>query len=89
MKFYFTKTPLIFMRIFSKYKWRFITDKKEIFLTFDDGPTPKITSFVLNQLERYNAKATFFCLIFFLYFPWNAYCRIANYFKKWNEMKKK
>ena len=36
--------------------------KKEIFLTFDDGPTPEITKFVLSELKKYNAKATFFCI---------------------------
>lgn len=50
------------MRIFSKYIWRFSMDKKEIFLTFDDGPTPEITQFVLDELKKYNAKATFFCI---------------------------
>ncbi len=38
------------------------TEEKEVFLTFDDGPTPKITDKVLNILAGYNAKATFFCL---------------------------
>lgn len=37
-------------------------DKKEIYLTFDDGPTPDITEFVLNELKKHNAKATFFCI---------------------------
>ena len=50
------------MRIFSKYTWHFFSDKKEIFLTFDDGPTPEITEFVLTELKKYNAKATFFCI---------------------------
>lgn len=55
------------MRIFSKYTWRFpfskaFETKKEIYLTFDDGPTPEITNFVLNELKKYNAKATFFCI---------------------------
>ena len=59
---YFTKTPSIFRRIFSTYTWRFFVEKKEIFLTFDDGPTPKITQFVLSELEKHNAKATFFCI---------------------------
>lgn len=35
---------------------------KTLFLTFDDGPTPKITEKVLNILDSYKAKATFFCL---------------------------
>ncbi|MCH3881699.1 MULTISPECIES: polysaccharide deacetylase family protein [Tenacibaculum] len=62
MKLYFTKTPRIFTRIFSNYTWRFSSDKKEIYLTFDDGPTPEITDFVLSELQKYNAKATFFCI---------------------------
>ena len=62
MKPYFIKTPRILERLFSSYTWRFDTDRKEIFLTFDDGPTPEITLFVLKQLKQYNAKATFFCI---------------------------
>ena len=50
------------MRFFSKYTWRFQSNEKEIFLTFDDGPTPEITQFVLSELKKYNAKATFFCI---------------------------
>lgn len=50
------------MRFFSRYIWRFSLDKKEIYLTFDDGPTPEITEFVLDELKKYNAKATFFCI---------------------------
>jgi peptidoglycan/xylan/chitin deacetylase (PgdA/CDA1 family) len=37
-------------------------DKKELFLTFDDGPHPTITPFVLASLKQYDAKATFFCV---------------------------
>lgn len=50
------------MRFFSNYVWRFSIQKKEIFLTFDDGPTKEITDFVLDELKKYNAKATFFCI---------------------------
>tara|TARA_B110001450_G_scaffold141409_1_gene132416 strand:+ start:890 stop:1534 length:645 start_codon:yes stop_codon:yes gene_type:complete len=62
MKIYFTKMPRLIMRIFSKYTWRFPFNKKEVFLTFDDGPTPVITKFVLSELKKYSAKATFFCI---------------------------
>ncbi|MDN3618523.1 polysaccharide deacetylase family protein [Polaribacter undariae] len=62
MKSYFPRTPRFMMRFFSTYTWRFLSDKKEIFLTFDDGPTPEITEFVLTELKKYNAKATFFCI---------------------------
>ncbi|TMM29981.1 polysaccharide deacetylase family protein [Polaribacter aestuariivivens] len=50
------------MRFFSEYIWRFSLKKKEIYLTFDDGPTPEITEFVLSELQKHNAKATFFCI---------------------------
>ncbi len=42
--------------------WRIQNDKPVIYLTFDDGPIPEITPFVLNTLNEYNAKATFFCV---------------------------
>ncbi|WP_243739341.1 polysaccharide deacetylase family protein [Flavicella sediminum] len=38
------------------------TDQKTIYLTFDDGPIPEITEWVLNELREFNAKATFFCI---------------------------
>jgi peptidoglycan/xylan/chitin deacetylase (PgdA/CDA1 family) len=50
------------MRFFATYIWRFSLDVKEIYLTFDDGPTPEITEFVLDELKKYDAKASFFCL---------------------------
>ena len=34
----------------------------KIYLTFDDGPTPEITEWTLQQLKKHNAKATFFCI---------------------------
>ena len=62
MKLYFTKTPRIFKKIFPSYIWSFTTQQKNIYLTFDDGPTPEITTFVLDELKKYQAKATFFCI---------------------------
>ncbi len=62
MNIYSVKTPRFILRVFSKYTWRFSVNKKEIYLTFDDGPTPEITDFVLDELKKHNAKATFFCL---------------------------
>ena len=38
------------------------TKEKAIYLTFDDGPHPEATPFVLDELKKYNAKATFFCI---------------------------
>jgi peptidoglycan-N-acetylglucosamine deacetylase len=37
-------------------------DGKVLYLTFDDGPIPTVTPWVLDQLGQYNAKATFFCV---------------------------
>ncbi|MEE4000089.1 polysaccharide deacetylase family protein [Tenacibaculum sp. FZY0031] len=62
MRLYFIKTPRILKQLFAKYTWSFFTNKKEIYLTFDDGPIPEVTEFVLNQLNKFNAKATFFCI---------------------------
>ena len=62
MKFYTIKTPFIIQRVFSSYRWRFSSVSKEIYLTFDDGPTSEITTFILNELKKHKAKATFFCI---------------------------
>lgn len=48
--------------MYPDFIWRVKTDEKVIYLTFDDGPVPEITEFVLEQLEKYQAKATFFCI---------------------------
>lgn len=42
--------------------WSMDTAEKHIYLTFDDGPHPTVTSYVLDQLKKYNARATFFCI---------------------------
>jgi len=59
---YFAKTPHIVKRLFPNLTWDIPTVKKVIYLTFDDGPTPEITPWVLSELKKYNAKATFFCI---------------------------
>jgi peptidoglycan-N-acetylglucosamine deacetylase len=48
--------------IYPDFLWRVKTDEKVIYLTFDDGPIPDITEFVLEELNKYKAKATFFCI---------------------------
>ena len=62
MRLYFIKTPRILKQLFAKYTWCFSSKKKVIYLTFDDGPIPEVTEFVLDQLQQFNAKATFFCI---------------------------
>ena len=48
--------------MYPDFLWRVKTDEKVIYLTFDDGPIPEITEFVLETLENYQAQATFFCI---------------------------
>lgn len=62
IRLYPVKIPKIFKSIFKQWIWNFDTDKKEVYLTFDDGPIPEVTPWVLKQLKIYNAKATFFCI---------------------------
>ena len=59
---YWIKTNRLIKLIFSNYVWEIPTVEKKVYLTFDDGPTPEITAWVLNQLKEFNAKATFFCI---------------------------
>jgi peptidoglycan/xylan/chitin deacetylase (PgdA/CDA1 family) len=56
------KSNILFKTIYPKLIWDIPVSKPTIFLTFDDGPVPEATEFVLNQLEINNAKATFFCI---------------------------
>ncbi len=56
----FFRTPRWFQLIWPQYKWNTKNTSKSIFLTFDDGPHPTITHWVLNELAAVNAKATFF-----------------------------
>ncbi len=62
MKPYTIKTPNLIKIIFNKWIWSFSSKEKNIYLTFDDGPTLEITNWTLDQLKKYNAKATFFCI---------------------------
>lgn len=62
MKFYWIKTNAVIKKIFSRYLWSIPNENNKIYLTFDDGPTPKITEWVLEELKKYEAKATFFCI---------------------------
>jgi peptidoglycan/xylan/chitin deacetylase (PgdA/CDA1 family) len=59
---YWIKTNRLIKRIFSNYVWDIPTVEKKVYLTFDDGPTPEITAWVINQLNEFDAKATFFCI---------------------------
>ena len=59
---YFTKNPILLKKMYPSLIWDMPNTTKSIYLTFDDGPIPEVTPFVLETLDRYNAKATFFCI---------------------------
>lgn len=60
---YLVTTPWWLRKLYSAgLTWNIPTETNEIFLTFDDGPHPAITPFVLDWLLQYQAKATFFCI---------------------------
>lgn len=42
--------------------WKMSPEEKVVYLTFDDGPVPEVTPWVLEELEKFNAQATFFCV---------------------------
>ncbi|MCK7559087.1 polysaccharide deacetylase family protein [Chitinophaga sedimenti] len=60
--FYFTKTPALLKNIYRSCTWSLSPTAPVVYFTFDDGPHPQATPFVLDQLQQYNAKATFFCI---------------------------
>ena len=62
MNFYWIKTNPFIKKIFSNYIWDIPNTENKIYLTFDDGPTPEVTEWVLSILKRNNLKATFFCI---------------------------
>jgi peptidoglycan/xylan/chitin deacetylase (PgdA/CDA1 family) len=62
MKAYWVKTSLLIKKLFSGYIWDIPNEQNKIYLTFDDGPTPEITDWVLQLLKKYGATATFFCI---------------------------
>lgn len=59
---YWIKTPQVVKCLFPQFTWNVPEADKTIYLTFDDGPIPDITPFVLETLADYEAKATFFCV---------------------------
>lgn len=59
---YLVKSPLLLKWYYPKLTWNKNRDQKVIYLTFDDGPIPDVTAFVLKTLKTFDAKATFFCI---------------------------
>jgi len=58
----FVRTPKILSKLFPSLIWKIQTKKKEVWLTFDDGPDEKTTPLILSILEKLNIKATFFLI---------------------------
>ena len=55
--------PLLYRHLYPGSLWRFnAEEQKTVYLTFDDGPIPEVTPWVLDLLDRYGIKATFFCV---------------------------
>ena len=55
--------PILYRALYPKAIWRIpVPNKKTVYLTFDDGPIPEVTPWVLDVLDKYNVKATFFCV---------------------------
>ncbi|MBQ8520507.1 MAG: polysaccharide deacetylase family protein [Bacteroides sp.] len=52
--------PLILRWIYPRAFWRMDKNEKAVYLTFDDGPIPEVTPWVLDLLDKYHIKATFF-----------------------------
>ena len=60
---YFTKTPFWLKKLYPSCIWNYSrSDGKKIYLSFDDGPHEVATPFILDELKKVNAKASFFCI---------------------------
>lgn len=59
---FLVKTPWLLKKLYPRLIWHINNSPRCIYLTFDDGPIPIVTPFVLNILKQYNARATFFCI---------------------------
>jgi peptidoglycan/xylan/chitin deacetylase (PgdA/CDA1 family) len=59
---YLVKTPFWLRAFYPSCTWKIPSAEKVIYLSFDDGPHSEATPFVLGELKKYNAKASFFCI---------------------------
>jgi len=60
--FYLTRTPWWLKKLYPGLVWQIPATEKVLYLSFDDGPHPVATPFVLDELKKYEARATFFCI---------------------------
>ncbi|MBR6249414.1 MAG: polysaccharide deacetylase family protein [Muribaculaceae bacterium] len=56
------RPPLLYRMLFPETVWRINKKRHTVYLTFDDGPIPEVTPWVLDTLDHYGVKATFFCV---------------------------
>jgi peptidoglycan/xylan/chitin deacetylase (PgdA/CDA1 family) len=56
------KAPYLLRKMYPSLLWKIPGRENRIFLTFDDGPIPEVTPWVLDTLDEFNARATFFCI---------------------------
>ena len=61
-KYVYRATALVLQGPVPGVTWRIPAKKKCVYLTFDDGPIPEVTPWVLDILDKYGVKATFFCV---------------------------
>lgn len=59
---YLTRTPALLKPLLKELQWSGPAVGRKVYLTFDDGPIPEVTPWVLDTLARFGAKATFFCI---------------------------
>lgn len=59
---YLVKTPWLLKKFYQQLIWNQPRTNNTIYLTFDDGPIPEVTPFVLDTLSTFGAQATFFCI---------------------------
>ena len=59
---YFVNAPFFLRWYYPQVTWNKSRADKKLFLTFDDGPIPEITPWILDRLAQYQIKATFFCV---------------------------
>lgn len=52
--------PQFIRRLYPRACWRMDSSERAVYLTFDDGPIPEVTPWVLDVLDKYRIKATFF-----------------------------
>ncbi len=61
MRKYLVKTPWLLKKLYPGYVWD-ISGSDAVYLSFDDGPHPEITPWVMEELRRFDMKASFFCI---------------------------